>query len=383
MKPSRLGFSEAAFPLDRWCLFISFPQPQRAAEERKLANRRVAAAEDRINKDLAKIAQEIAVNADRPIRPARVLLLLGRAMEGHVADYLSQHPTEKASMVRAFVCLGRIPDERAIALSGLSHLVQVEIDPRRDRCGWYPGGAVAQAVVRAAEEEWPLVVEDVLLDISMSRCMPGPKMVSDIDGQQFSKRKVRHAIALSKASYYGHVYGEPQYISLASFARNGSAFNSAGYVQLWKAMLGSDEPATSTSGRPQVGPPAKILVPGQRHPAPLNERELSREIIRSVVDNILLGHTKRGQMSRKRLTTLVSKLTPGAYFLLRADRKPRRKLAVLQLSYFFGRGLWKTGKLAVFEDRDLERYWPYQPYVSIYRFEVPKPNAAKDHSTAQ
>jgi hypothetical protein len=261
LKPSRLGFSEAAVPLDRWCLFITFPQRQSTAEERRLANRRVAAAEDRINKDLARIAQEIAVNADRPIKPIRALLLLGRAMDGDLADYLSQHPNEKACMVRAFVSLERIPDERAIALRGLSHLVQVEIEPRINRRGWCPGGAIAHAVVRTTEEEWPLVVEDVLLDVSMSRCMPGPEIPSDIEGREFSKRKVRHAVALGKASYYGPIHGEPEYISLASFSRNGSAFDSAGYVKLWKTMLGAEEPANeSTPGRRQLGPPAKILV---------------------------------------------------------------------------------------------------------------------------
>jgi hypothetical protein len=384
LKPSKLGFSEASAAFDRWCLFITFPQRQNTIEEKRLANRRIAAAEDRINKDLARIAQDIALNADRPIKPVRVLLLLGKGADGHVADYMSQHPNEKACMVRAFVSLEPVPDERAIALSGLSHLVQVEIEPRANRRGWHPGGAIAQAVVHTTEEEWPLVVEDVLLDVSMARCMPGPVIASDIEGQEFSKRKVQYAESLGKPTYYGPIHRTPQYISLASFARSGTAFDCYGYVKHWQAMVSSERPpTTSTSARPSVGPPAKIFVPGQRVELPLDHVTLPRETIRGVVDNILAFHTKRGQLSRSRLTKLVAQLKPGAYFLLRAERKPRRKLAALQLSYFFGRGIWKTGRLAVFEGRDLKRYWPYQPYVSIYRFEVPKPNAAKKTSAAR
>ncbi len=380
MRNSRLGFSAATVRLDRWMLFVSLPLTQDGLEGKRAANRRVANAQDQINKDLVRLAQEITIKADKPIKPARVLLLPGRTREGHIADYLSEHPSEMACMIRAFISVGTVPDDRPSTISGLSHLVQIEIEPNQQRRGWYAGGSVAQAVVRASEEDWPLVVEDVLLDVCMSRCYPNPPLNLAIASHDLSTRKVAHVAALGKPSFYGRLHEEPRYVSLASFSRGGSvAFDAEAYVALWASMLADKADASRVFQREELAQPApiKFIVPGQKIRDSIPAKEQSAEIVQSVVADILQQHKKGNQISRRKLASLIRVLKPGSYFLMRAEKKPRRKLAAIQLSYFLGKGRWKTGRLAVFEARDLQRYWPYQPYISIYRFEVPEPDAVK------
>jgi hypothetical protein len=169
-------------------------------------------------------------------------------------------------------------------------------------------------------------------------------------------------------------------MSLASFSRGGSvAFDAEAYVGLWASLLADKTDASRVFQRERLVQPApiKFIVPGQKVRDSIPAKEQSAQAIQSVVADILQHHKKGNQISRQKLESLIRGLKPGSYFLMRAEKKPRRKLAAIQLSYFLGKGRWKTGRLAVFEARDLQRYWPYQPYISIYRFEVTEPDAFK------
>jgi hypothetical protein len=375
----KFTLAERAKSENRYALHIDIPWSQQTSQQRKIADKLPSIFEG-INRRVADLTIQLSIPAEKTLTTIRLFDRPGDFFDGDLAEHLVKWGDTHASDVRAIVSGFDIEDNRKLDNVEPSHLVQVVI--ANDRLGWHEGGSMAHSIVRTTEKLWPTLIEDIFLDICMFQSFPDRKQKQTIEREKknhlFAQKKVDYVKSLNRDSTYGPIIGNPRYLAISSFYRYGQQLDIEPYVQSWTTFL------TSLDSRPEVksrGAAASIhnsliirsltsadelVATGQIAGESANELSKSK-----IVTDIVQRHLKGPQINARKLGKLIEGLPKGSYFLIRTETKPRLQKAEISLSSLFGPGIWKTGKMRIMPIGDLPKYKAYDPYISIFRFEVP------------
>jgi hypothetical protein len=368
--------SQSTKLLDRYALHISVPWEKQTLQQRKAA-KKIPEIFQTLNQRVADLITQVSSSAETKLSSVRLMGRPRDQINGDLGSHIVTWGEGEASSVRAVVSPFDLEDAKVAAGVTASHIVRIEIC--RDKFGWYSGGATAHAVVRTTEAQWPQVIEDILLDISMFHSFPDRHQAKDVARSvasgTFDFSKSSFVASLKKDSCYGPIVSMPRYLAISSFCRYGAQLETGEYVHRWTSFLLSlknAEPGQVRAEGGETGLAASSLkTTSQEAIANIEAKALTYDDWMGVVEDILRRHRKGPQISAKKLRRLIVGLPRGSYLLLRTERKPRRTIAVTQLSFLFGPGLWKTGKMKVVKTGNLRQYKAFNPYISILRFEVP------------
>lgn len=231
----------------------------------------------------------------------------------------------------------------------ISHLVCFSNDSSPK--GWNASGKVASAHVNTSPEKIGLLIVDIMLDIAMFYAIP--LIYSSFgktldDRHRFSKIKADFARRRGLSSYYGPINESLTYFSLASAVRTGEEFSSSqckDYLKLWDQLFSE---------------------------CALDRLEALKVGIDDIVNQIVSGHRRGGQISPQKLKKHLEGLHPGRYILVMATSRPKKKVALTRVLHIFGREKWRTNSWKIFPYSKATELHRYFPYISLYRFDIPQ-----------
>lgn len=214
-----------------------------------------------------------------------------------------------------------------------SHIIIGIYNKNRDDVVWQNDSSQkADAVFYFnAIDELISAIVDIALDIVMSHYYRiNATTVSE--GKQLSKAKVEYKTQENNLNY----------ISLASFHRNDSEYFISSYCQEWCDFYS------------------------------FYMRNTNSNIANDFADVSLIfrNHPQIGQLSLGRLKSLTKNLSPGKYYLIRATKKPRRKVIQNEVLSQLGRKHWKTGYIKICTVEQFYNYKRYEKYLSIFPFTI-------------
>lgn len=228
--------------------------------------------------------------------------------------------------------------------SPVSHFV-VFSQNKTDQPGWYPfRGPCVVRVNSTATWKFSLLIIDVVLDTAMFHYWSRRKSLGDLSIQerrQFSRSKAQFAKQFGDTTYYGPVWEDVEYVSLASVARKTPRFHPREcrqYVELWGDFI-------------------KQYA--------LSDRRVSTE---ELVHSIIRQHRRGGSLRAKHLKAEIEKLEDGEYVLLLASKYPRRSTSLSPVLNALGIKQWKANAFKILTYENVDRYLQYWPWITFFRF---------------
>jgi hypothetical protein len=163
----------------------------------------------------------------------------------------------------------------------------------------------------------------------------------------FSKKKSAFAVRKALGSYYGPIQDSGiEYFSFAAYTRNGVNFSYSDYQDLWNEFVQTE------------------LSDDEEPPSPVGP------IMVDPVEQILTFHHQGKQISRRKLSSQVAKLTPGTYLLLMTRKRPARILVRAKLAAEFGRKRYRQGLWKILPFETFNPSLKLTPFFSLFKFKV-------------
>lgn len=247
----------------------------------------------------------------------------------------------KINDARAYIYESKKCHSQEMLVEGNSHIVQISIGCKNSSGGWHNGETDFPAKVylgpATPKEVVVWLVEDIRLDILMFYFFSLDELYSNSDERRaFSRTKVKFVKDMNLQSYIGTIE-DPEYVSMASFFRNGKTYDWHGYIKTWKAMVDSIKQAHASYDTPAGIEMFKV-------------------------------HPKYKQISTRRLKILLEGLKTEKYYLIRTERRPREKKIQKEIMSRFGLEKWKIGKLKIVPSNTRYTWERMLPYISMFPF---------------
>ena len=229
-------------------------------------------------------------------------------------------------------------------LSNESHCIQVSFQNKKDRENWIEGERDFSAKVFInSKEDAKRIVEDVLLDIQVFYSKSLDVEFDNIEKRrEFSRFKAEYVKRFKLNCYLGECR-DAEYVSFASFCRNDyGIIQYDKYNLLWNDFI-------------------KWLNEKQKY-----------AVYKDGMTTIKLKkkHPKGGQISYRRLNSIVSALDNGRYCLIRTEKNPKKSRNRREILSRFGLSKWKTGRIKVVPIKDKYTWKRMVPYISIFEFSL-------------
>jgi hypothetical protein len=237
----------------------------------------------------------------------------------------------------------RDPTSALLASFEISHLVAAAEDGLET--GWHFSQGAASATAAIPTEKWSLLVHDVLLDIAIFHSRRGLVRrfgPSASRARQFSRMKAAFIVnAAGSDTFYGRIHGNAinaNYLPMAAICRTPDGLDLRRLHELW------------------------------------NELDRSANVkgtLTLALDYIMAFHPRAGQLSRKRLISVIP-TAPGSYILVRGEKRPKNPPLSVTIPSIMGtdRRSWHAGRLRVVNPMQGAQLRQYFPYLSLFPFEV-------------
>jgi hypothetical protein len=226
-----------------------------------------------------------------------------------------------------------------------SHLVEISFSKKPTENGWFSAKSPACAHAICSLNEVYALMIDIALDISVFHSLPLLKDSYDTNARRqiLSCEKVQFARDRQlNASHLGIRDTKVGFITFASFARRSSDpldVDFRRYFEFWEEFIKD-----------------RVLVE-YKH-------------IIDVVRYICTVHKKGGQLSQRRLYSLIEGLEDGLYVLIRSSKKPGTEKKKQTLLAMLEKTKWRSGHIKIVSYKDVNPFLRYWPHVECFTFPV-------------